>query len=446
MANPYDPDPGDGPTRMPGRPGMTDMLNTPGMRPMPPVPPAPTADPGRRPADHPAQTPSPNPAHNPAHNALLAAANPLLLALASLRQGAVPASAERLRQRLLGLVADFDSACERSAVPIEQRHLARYALCTTLDEAIQRMPWSGNTQWAQQGLLVHHFRENTGGEKFYQVLDKLMQSPERYPELLQLFYVCLSLGFMGRYLLQDAAGRQAVAELRERLFRLIHPGQADPVLSDRWQGLSVAARRFKGFAGLWLGAAGVLLLCLTAYIGLALWLWQARDALALGRLALRPPPPVAALQAPPARPRLAQLLRAEIAAQQLTVSETRLESRVVLLSEAAFDSGSAVPAAGAQALMARVAAALDQVPGQVLVTGHTDNVPPRGLAYASNFELSTARARQVAQMLQQRLREPGRVHHEGRGDSEPVDDNRQPEGRARNRRVEVTLRADVAQP
>jgi type VI secretion system protein ImpK len=74
----------------------------------------------------------------------------------------------------------------------------------------------------------------------------------------------------------------------------------------------------------------------------------------------------------------------------------------------------------------------------VLITGHTDNQPIRSLRYPSNWDLSKARADAVKAVLAQTVR-PERLRAEGRADSEPVAPNDTPQGRAQNRRVELTL-------
>ena len=377
-----------------------------------------------------------------AMNPLVAAANPLLMTLPTLRTASVPGDIASLRARLLEMVKDFDSACVRQGVADDQRHLARYALCTVLDEAIQRTPWGATSNWAQQSLLIHFFKENWGGEKFFQILDKMLQTPARFTALLELFYVCLALGFMGRYLLTDAAGRQAVTELRERLHQQIRQSRppSERTLSQRWQGLSVESRRFKGFIAFWVAVGAAVLLGLGLYAFLAFTLSGTRQDLALEQLNLKPTPPTRTALAPAAKPRLAQLLQAEIAAKQLEVKDLQLESVVTLLGEQTFDSGSATPTRGAVALVEKVAQALDQVEGRVVVTGHTDNVPTRTLRFPSNFELSKERARSVAALVGARMKDATRVSSEGRGDTEPVAPNNTAEGRARNRRVEITLR------
>jgi type VI secretion system protein ImpK len=237
-----------------------------------------------------------------------------------------------------------------------------------------------------------------------------------------------------------------VTELRERLHQQIRQSrpQPDRTLSQRWQGVSVESRRFKGFVAFWVAVGASVFLGLGLYAFFAFSLGGARSDLSLEQLSLKPTPPTRTALAPAAKPRLAQLLQAEIAARQLEVRDLQLESVVTLLGEQTFDSGSATPAGGAVAVIEKVAQALDQLEGRVIVTGHTDNVPTRTLRFPSNFELSKERARTVAALVGARLKDGTRVSSEGRGDTEPVGPNNTAEGRARNRRVEITLRVMAA--
>jgi type VI secretion system protein ImpK len=88
-------------------------------------------------------------------------------------------------------------------------------------------------------------------------------------------------------------------------------------------------------------------------------------------------------------------------------------------------------------MLDRVARALNQVPGRVMVIGHTDDQPLRSLRYANNFELSHDRAASVVSLLQ-RGANPARFASTGVGSSEPrYRPESDPENRARNRRVEI---------
>jgi type VI secretion system protein ImpK len=140
-------------------------------------------------------------------------------------------------------------------------------------------------------------------------------------------------------------------------------------------------------------------------------------------LAAPPPPP-----APAATPRLSSLLKPDIDAGLITVRDL----------SGFFEPGSAAVSARVQPLLGRIQQALQGVPGQVLITGHTDNQPIRSLRYPSNWHLSQDRANAVKAQLAATLK-PERLRAEGRADSEPVADNGTPAGRATNRRVEITL-------
>jgi type VI secretion system protein ImpK len=97
----------------------------------------------------------------------------------------------------------------------------------------------------------------------------------------------------------------------------------------------------------------------------------------------------------------------------------------------------------ARPMFERIGAALNQVPGPVLIAGHTDNQPIRTLRFPSNWHLSKDRAASVKALLGGFVK-PERLTAEGRADTEPLADNVAAEGRAKNRRVEITLLATAA--
>ncbi|KPA93486.1 flagellar motor protein [Pseudomonas asplenii] len=92
--------------------------------------------------------------------------------------------------------------------------------------------------------------------------------------------------------------------------------------------------------------------------------------------------------------------------------------------------------------MLRIADAIRKVKGQVRVTGHSDNRPIATLRFPSNWALSQARAEQVLQILAAKTGQPERFSAEGRSDTEPLASNATAEGRAKNRRVEITVFAE----
>jgi type VI secretion system protein ImpK len=94
-------------------------------------------------------------------------------------------------------------------------------------------------------------------------------------------------------------------------------------------------------------------------------------------------------------------------------------------------------------LLLAIADALNQVPGQVVISGHTDNVPMRSMRFPSNWVLSEARANAVRQILASRVA-PDRMTAQGLADTQPVVPNDSAANRAMNRRVEITLTAGAS--
>lgn len=75
----------------------------------------------------------------------------------------------------------------------------RYVLCAFLDEAVMSTPWGADTIWAEHSLLTRFHNEAWGGEKVFSILSRLEGEPVRYRILLEFIYLCLCLGFKGRY-------------------------------------------------------------------------------------------------------------------------------------------------------------------------------------------------------------------------------------------------------
>jgi type VI secretion system protein ImpK len=142
-----------------------------------------------------------------------------------------------------------------------------------------------------------------------------------------------------------------------------------------------------------------------------------------------------------ASPRIAEQLTAEIGRGEVAVTDAAGMSTIVIRSDRLFASGSARLEPGIDAVVLRVAEALDRVPGTVVVTGHTDDVPIRTARFPSNWELSNERAASVVKLMSGKLAEPSRLKAEGLADSAPAVPNDSAANRARNRRVEILLRS-----
>lgn len=112
-----------------------------------------------------------------------------------------------------------------------------------------------------------------------------------------------------------------------------------------------------------------------------------------------------------------------------------------LMGESTFDSGKADIKPELVPLLQRMTQILiDEAKGDIIVAGHTDNVPVRGGPFKTNLKLSIARAASVAQfLLDQKVIDPRRISTMGFGEYRPIADNRTDDGRRKNRRVEIIV-------
>ena len=391
-------------------------------------------------------------------NPLEAAAMPLLSLIMRLKNTATHPDPERLRRKMIEEIKNFALAARDRSVDEKVVFRARYVLCTTLDEVVLNTPWGRASEWSENSLLITFHNETWGGEKFFELLDALLPDPRKNLHLLELMYLCLSFGFQGRYRLLDN-GRSRLEEQRERTYNAIRTarGEFERELSPHWRGIANLRNPLIHYVPLWVVAAVAAALLLLGYLLFSWLLNNASDPVLTALSGLRGEPLAivqrgggvpatpAAVKADPGLTQTAQQLRAFLEPQirqgLLSVMEAPDRTTVRILGDGLFDSGKAEVKPAFQALLQQIGAELNQRPGRVVVTGHSDNVPIRTLQFPSNWHLSKARADSVLRIL---AADPRRFSAEGRADSEPVAPNDSPRNRALNRRVDIVLLAPTA--
>jgi len=372
-------------------------------------------------------------------NPLVQAATRLLNLIAQLRMTSAMTDMVQLRQSLIDEIRFFEAQALAANVARDEIIGARYCLCTALDEAAGQTPWGGNGAWARHSLLVAFHNETWGGEKYYQLLARLAQNPQRHHALIELLYHCNMLGFEGRFRIAEN-GHAQLEILKRRIATLLHSTESyEQRLSSHWRGVETHREVWR-MVPPWVIAVACALLAFAVYVGLRFALATASDPVFVRLSALKPPSLVVDTPLPrPTPPRLRRFLEPEIRAGLLEVHDLPDRSTVILKGDGLFASGSIDIRANYLDVLTRVAQALDEIDGSVIVTGYTDNIAIRSMRFPSNWHLSQARAQAVAQLLAGHMRDFDRVRAEGRGEANPIADNSTQEGRALNRRVEITL-------
>lgn len=373
-------------------------------------------------------------------NPLLAAANRLVNLVPQIRRLSTLDNPAVLQRQLIEEIRAFERAALAASVPQEEVVGARYCLCTVLDETAAQTPWGTRGVWATHSLLVTFHNETWGGEKYYQLLARLAQNPERHRNLIELVYFCNALGFEGKFRIVDN-GYSQLEVLKRRIATMLSNvrGGYEARLSPHWQGVAARQAAWRLIPP-WVVASLCALLAALLFLWFMFSLGPRSDEVYARLAALELPsivvPDVYAASPPP---RLRLFLEPEIRAGLVQVQDLADRSVVTLRGDGLFDSGSVTVKPRYETVLGRVAAALDEVRGAIVVTGYTDNVPMRSARFPSNWHLSTARAESVGLLLSRKLAERGRVTAEGRGEADPIASNGSGEGRALNRRVEITL-------
>jgi type VI secretion system protein ImpK len=429
-------------------------------------------------------------------NPLVAMANPILAAVPQIRRTLRHPDPDGLRTSLREQLEGLEMSAVSAEIADDTVSAAVYALCALLDEAAASTPWG--RQWTEQGLLQTLRGESGGADSFFALLERSEAAPDENADLIELLYLCLALGFEGRYRGSDE-GRRELDGIRGRLYAAIARRRPRPeALSERWRtpaaqaamdaALATAARataaraeaevaakaagapapRPQGFSlarlprrAIWSAVAGIVGAAIVLYmLSLRLLEEQTRDALATkpsyrAKTAAKAPAdapssapapataaPAAGSAAPaaPAAGSAAAVLAQALKGQPVEITEQGGSVKLALRLDRQFASGSDQPSAPLRASLLRLARALDGVPGAIVVVGHADS-SPAGTHFASNSDLSLARARAAALAMAPALKDPGRVGAEGRGEAEPAAPNDTEANRARNRRVVVFLRA-----
>jgi type VI secretion system protein ImpK len=366
---------------------------------------------------------------------------------------------------LVAAIRRFESEAVATGLEARSLRAARYALCATVDDMVLSTPWGSTSSWSQQSMTSIFHNEVTGGERFFEILEQMQQDLGHHEPVVELMYLCMSLGFAGRYRVMPR-GVAALTELTDGVYRTIRQrrGDFERELSPQWRGVAAGARPLAQRVPLWAMGLGTACIAAIMYVAFTyllanesevafaeLFALPPRGQATVPHQPLPPPPPAPAaaptpLAAAPVSPppdslgsKLRQFLAPEIKAGLVQVLEDAQATTVRVTNRNMFGSGEATLAASAAPLIGHIGDALNDEPGNVSVYGFTDDQPIHTPRFPSNFELSQARADAVAALLRTHLKDAARLHAKGKGQSDPIASNATADGRQQNRRTEIVL-------
>lgn len=372
-------------------------------------------------------------------NPLLKISNSLLKLVSQIRTLVQVTDQDELKKYLISEIKKFEHKARQLGIDHEQALIARYCLCTVLDETAAKTPWGKEGNWSKHSLLVIFHNETWGGEKFFQFLAKALESPENNIDLIELMYYCISFGFQGRYNV-TTNGESNLENIRLKLSDKIRQtkGAQHSGLSINWKGEPESSFKIWNIIPVWVTSILSTVIAAGIFLVFLLFLSERADTafMSLANLTLPEPPKLYREHSPS---KLSDLLEEEIENKTITVRETNSESIITILGDGLYESASSDIRSSYLPTLKNISEALNQIPGDLEVIGHTDNLPIRTIRYPSNWELSVDRAKNVADILKKNIAYDREILIQGKASAEPITDNSTIEGRRLNRRVEIIL-------
>jgi type VI secretion system protein ImpK len=389
----------------------------------------------------------------PNENVLLEAAGPILLLLGRLRTSLMSANFANLMEQVACAIEEFRNTMGRESIPAAIAEDATYLICATSDDIVQNIPTEERAVWTQYSMSTRFFGERVGGVRFFEKLERAKRDPATNIDLLELFYACLSMGFQGVHR-TSPNGPLTLQETQRSLYALlrkVNPRSRED-LSPHWRGQNMPVVGSTFQVPFW-ALTAVAAICLFAIFMLFRILLSGNTQavatemshlfadvpLQIERPQFATPAPPVPVRVSTQLERIRSRLKSEIDQNMVDPVENGQSIIIRVGDFGLFDSAQATVRPAFIPIATKIAAALDEEPGPIRIVGHTDNEGINTPRFTSNFELSVERARAVSILLRGQLRDPSRLTSEGKGQTLPIASNKTIEGRARNRRVEISI-------
>jgi type VI secretion system protein ImpK len=159
-------------------------------------------------------------ARNNGQRSLAELSSECLMLIQQLRLAKNVEDPQRLRSKTLEVLARMERDARDTGIDTETCRNAKFALVAFLDEAVTGLSFADKEMWITNPLQSELFGLNSAGEEFFRRLDDLRRRPQEHIQVLEVYYLCLVLGFKGKYHLDNPEGlRQLVEDTKADIVR-----------------------------------------------------------------------------------------------------------------------------------------------------------------------------------------------------------------------------------
>jgi type VI secretion system protein ImpK len=167
-----------------------------------------------------------SPIRSPGHhssaglNPIADAAGYILSVLGKLKNAATCPDLSQLQAELMQEINAFNEAGKNQGYNAEYIIVCRYILCATIDEILCHTHWGKQGRWDACVLLAAYNQDIRHQEKFFAILEHTIKEPALYIDLMEVIYLCLSLGYKGQYRFM-AHGHELLEQITHNLYKHI---------------------------------------------------------------------------------------------------------------------------------------------------------------------------------------------------------------------------------
>lgn len=180
-----------------------------------------------------------------------------------------PLEADVFRERIKQFLTAFERGATKLHATAEDVYACKYAFCATVDEAVLMSGFRAREAWQRLPLQLQFFGEQLAGEQFFEKLEELRRHGLPRVQTLEVFHMCLLLGFQGRYLIEGSEKlNYLTARLGDEVARLKGQGAG---FAPHWAAPDKVQNQLKNEVPLWVVGAVFGFLALAGFLGLR---WQ----------------------------------------------------------------------------------------------------------------------------------------------------------------------------
>lgn len=196
-----------------------------------------------------------------------------------LRAGHEFGDSEVLRSKIKGLLDKTRREAVRTGHAPEDVREAEFALVAFLDETLLSSDWSQKDRWLAKPLQLELFNRYDAGEEFFHRLDGLRANPGLHAEVLEVYYLCMALGFKGKFQLHGQEQlRGLIEETQAEVAR--QPGMNATTLAPHGLPRDTVADEVKSRVPTWVFVAVALVLSFVVYLGMSFYISSTADEVA----------------------------------------------------------------------------------------------------------------------------------------------------------------------